>query len=424
MPRPTEPRLFAGKPSSCINQKPRSQCAAALLIRSRPKTHYETLGVPESASAIEIHAAYKRQALATHPDKGGAVADFQQVLAAFQTLSDATQRQLYDEQQSIRPSGRRKPLCRRRAPSNAHMFYQKLSQLLRRMSSVCRRDTILYVLTTSQRVALEKHIREEKEKASKSLTVESCQSETRSGTGIYRASRIGGYYAKVFVCSLGLQGHARLELEDVVNDHVALTKVADQLKRQYFLPDDTNRRCPEQLQDELPPGLVASVQVFFYNRHFIGHHHLQLNFKSLPEGLEAWDAMQTAKGPTLFIGNGVTDAYSPEAAMQQWLRVKEAYLRYASAMGRRSSKSQLEEQLSLWEKEQLQNRLQRECKLRQRQRQQSDKACQRLGNKESDPALAQCVEQLLKCEGKFLRTPLLEHRHPSIRKRALKELVH
>jgi len=58
--------------------------------------HYDVLGVPRTASAAEIHAAYKRRALATHPDKGGDPRDFHRVKTAFEELSDEARRTTYD----------------------------------------------------------------------------------------------------------------------------------------------------------------------------------------------------------------------------------------------------------------------------------------------------------------------------------------
>lgn len=58
--------------------------------------HYDVLGVARTATAAEIHAAYKRRALATHPDKGGDPRDFHRVKTAFEELSDETRRMNYD----------------------------------------------------------------------------------------------------------------------------------------------------------------------------------------------------------------------------------------------------------------------------------------------------------------------------------------
>ena len=58
--------------------------------------HYKTLGIDKNATADEIKRAYRKMANQHHPDKGGNAADFQNVQAAYDTLSDAGKRQLYD----------------------------------------------------------------------------------------------------------------------------------------------------------------------------------------------------------------------------------------------------------------------------------------------------------------------------------------
>lgn len=65
-------------------------------------THYETLGVVETASSEEIHAAYKRLARRVHPDAGGSAAQMAAVNEAYRVLSDAGRRALYDS--SRRPT--------------------------------------------------------------------------------------------------------------------------------------------------------------------------------------------------------------------------------------------------------------------------------------------------------------------------------
>jgi len=204
-------------------------------------------------------------------------------------------------------------------------------------------------------------------------------------------------------------------------------KVANQLRTAYFAPSVAERTQPSKLQADLTPGLVASVQVYFYNRHFIGHRHLQLNFKTLTKGLQAWEVMQAAKGVAMFTGNGVTDAYSPEAASQQWQRIKEAYLCFAS--GRRSTRAEIEEQLTSWEKQQLPIRLQRECKLwRQKQKLEASKPL--LNNEPSDVALTRSLDSLLRqepdpslCSSKPLVKPVVV-RLLCGRKRRHDELIH
>ena len=59
-------------------------------------THYETLGIPKTASADEIKKAYRKLASQHHPDRGGDTAKFQEIQAAYETLSDPHKRAGYD----------------------------------------------------------------------------------------------------------------------------------------------------------------------------------------------------------------------------------------------------------------------------------------------------------------------------------------
>lgn len=58
--------------------------------------YYEILGVTTSASADEIKKAYRKLASQHHPDKGGDTAKFQEIQAAYDTLSDPAKKQQYD----------------------------------------------------------------------------------------------------------------------------------------------------------------------------------------------------------------------------------------------------------------------------------------------------------------------------------------
>ncbi|CAE7231865.1 DNAJ1 [Symbiodinium sp. CCMP2592] len=59
---------------------------------------YEALNVSRSAAEVELRSAYRRQALATHPDKGGTSEAFRLVVEAFETLADPVRRAAYDIQ--------------------------------------------------------------------------------------------------------------------------------------------------------------------------------------------------------------------------------------------------------------------------------------------------------------------------------------
>lgn len=58
--------------------------------------HYQTLGVPKTASQDDIKKAFRKLASQHHPDKGGNTAKFQEVQAAYDALGDADKRAAYD----------------------------------------------------------------------------------------------------------------------------------------------------------------------------------------------------------------------------------------------------------------------------------------------------------------------------------------
>ena len=59
--------------------------------------YYELLGVPKNASDQDLKSAFKKKAMQYHPDKGGDPEKFKQINEAYQILSDAEKRQMYDQ---------------------------------------------------------------------------------------------------------------------------------------------------------------------------------------------------------------------------------------------------------------------------------------------------------------------------------------
>ncbi|EPQ31182.1 uncharacterized protein PFL1_01370 [Pseudozyma flocculosa PF-1] len=57
---------------------------------------YDLLGVTPGASDAELKKAYRKKALQAHPDKGGDPEVFKSITAAYEVLSDADKRDLYD----------------------------------------------------------------------------------------------------------------------------------------------------------------------------------------------------------------------------------------------------------------------------------------------------------------------------------------
>lgn len=68
---------------------------------SQKRCYYEVLGCDRDASADDLRRAYKREALKHHPDRNQgdpkAEAAFKEVNEAYQVLSDADKRQVYDQ---------------------------------------------------------------------------------------------------------------------------------------------------------------------------------------------------------------------------------------------------------------------------------------------------------------------------------------
>lgn len=64
-------------------------------------SYYDVLGVSRTATSDEIKRAYRRLASQHHPDKGGDTGKFQEIEAAYRTLSDNQKRAEYDNPRHV-----------------------------------------------------------------------------------------------------------------------------------------------------------------------------------------------------------------------------------------------------------------------------------------------------------------------------------
>lgn len=61
------------------------------------KDYYKILGVDRNADTKAIKKAYRKRALETHPDQGGNKEEFAEVAEAYEVLSNAEKKQIYDQ---------------------------------------------------------------------------------------------------------------------------------------------------------------------------------------------------------------------------------------------------------------------------------------------------------------------------------------
>mmetsp|Transcript_73012 Transcript_73012/g.136363 ORF Transcript_73012/g.136363 Transcript_73012/m.136363 type:complete len:410 (-) Transcript_73012:30-1259(-) len=230
-------------------RKPTTGTAAAV---QTPRSHYEVLEVSSDAEPQDIRKAYRRLALATHPDKGGSAEEFFNVAQAFEVLSCPKARAEYD--QSV--SGQKRPLggsggettsefsagstdttseagvAKRSRKTEA---FDRLQKVLAGMEKARRREAILH-FSEQVRAGLLEHMSTQSGATTEEEGTEGpSQGEIRcSSPGCTRLREIRGpkglrYTAQLDVEYLRIYTR-QLELAQAVDAQLALEDINDQLR--------------------------------------------------------------------------------------------------------------------------------------------------------------------------------------------------
>eukprot|EP00928_Gymnodinium_smaydae_P031104 TRINITY_DN22944_c0_g5_i2.p1 TRINITY_DN22944_c0_g5~~TRINITY_DN22944_c0_g5_i2.p1 ORF type:complete len:496 (+),score=98.67 TRINITY_DN22944_c0_g5_i2:71-1558(+) len=248
--------------------------------------HYDVLQIRRSASQAEVRTAYRKQAIATHPDKGGRPEDFLRVSEAFEVLGDVARRSAYDwelertgSSDGLRgPDDERSDFNRRRSSAHGGELSQRAAARVVKVwlleSATDTWGQQLDELPTATLNAL--HAQLCQKKAARGAAVTATKAATKKEDAPAKSCNVtkclrrdkAGYCVKVTWASLNVTTGYTQSLPQAVDWHIALCWLKDLAQSRLKSQADSCEATPTPLIDsewmqalEMEPSLQAS---FFY----------------------------------------------------------------------------------------------------------------------------------------------------------------
>eukprot|EP00931_Biecheleriopsis_adriatica_P065482 TRINITY_DN40003_c0_g1_i1.p1 TRINITY_DN40003_c0_g1~~TRINITY_DN40003_c0_g1_i1.p1 ORF type:complete len:722 (-),score=124.98 TRINITY_DN40003_c0_g1_i1:165-2330(-) len=255
-----------------------------------PRGHYDVLQIPRASNPVEIREAYRRRALATHPDKGGRKEEFQVVCDAFEVLSDGTRRAEYDNimqasgsQDGLFTSGRVPPVVKDAfavAMEQRRIMRDTLTRLT--MSRPREREKLLKGLSNRMLQDMAEWIKPQRTQGSRMRA--GAANKNDSSTPGLMVDRFGAYEVSIAWTGLKLRTSKTFSLAEAIDWHITLTQLkATALARMraselYIQPHeaDYDKKVPPLMEEELHLGHQASpsMKVVLISTHALGKHRI------------------------------------------------------------------------------------------------------------------------------------------------------
>ncbi|MGH6866317.1 MAG: DnaJ domain-containing protein [Methyloceanibacter sp.] len=207
---------------------------------------YQILGVKRGAARKDIHKAYRRKAKTSHPDVGGSVAAFNEVVTAYAVLSDAKRRARYDETGEIEPP----------RPDNSdgaalEVIAQKLGLIIHAEQDVTSMDVVALIeQTIIEDIAERKASIAHHERAAERVVRLRTRARRKEHTNDNLLARVLDWHG------LSIKNHIK-KSENLVSS----MERALEILKDYAFADEMASATPEDVSDTLVDILAALDQL-------------------------------------------------------------------------------------------------------------------------------------------------------------------